>query len=62
MRELGRDAWPPLVPGGNRAAPWRGCCPSSASRARDGPEARARLFEQVLGLLERLARGAARGA
>ena len=51
-----RRAWPRCCP----AAPpgsWPGCCRSSASPAGpdDAGEARARLFEQMLTLLERLA-------
>ena len=55
VRELGRDGVAALVPGGSTQRSWRGCCPSSASPTRTGRRRRARLFEQVLGLLERLA-------
>ncbi|MEV0821464.1 helix-turn-helix transcriptional regulator [Nonomuraea rubra] len=54
VRELGRDAVAALVPGGNARALAR-LLPEFGEPGKDGPEARARLFEQVLGLLERLA-------
>ncbi|WP_375127095.1 helix-turn-helix transcriptional regulator [Nonomuraea sp. GTA35] len=54
VRELGRDAVAALVPGGNARALGR-LLPEFGEPGKDGPEARARLFEQVLGLLERLA-------
>ncbi|MGW4797846.1 AAA family ATPase, partial [Nonomuraea sp. NPDC004297] len=54
VRELGRDAVAELVPGGNARALAR-LLPEFGEPGKDGPEARARLFEQMLGLLERLA-------
>ncbi|AQZ60501.1 LuxR family transcriptional regulator [[Actinomadura] parvosata subsp. kistnae] len=54
VRELGRDAVAALVPGGNARGLAR-LLPEFGEPGKDGPEARARLFEQVLGLLERLA-------
>lgn len=54
VRELGRDGVTALVPGGNARGLAR-LLPEFGEPGKDGPEARARLFEQVLGLLERLA-------
>ncbi|MFI7632574.1 AAA family ATPase [Nonomuraea sp. NPDC049400] len=54
VRELGRDGVAALVPGGTTRGLAR-LLPEFGEPDRDGPEARARLFEQVLGLLERLA-------
>ncbi|MFI7131874.1 AAA family ATPase [Nonomuraea sp. NPDC050153] len=53
VRELGRDGVAALVPGGTRGL--ARLLPEFGEPDGDGPEARARLFEQVLGLLERLA-------
>ncbi|NRQ39940.1 AAA family ATPase [Nonomuraea sp. NN258] len=54
VRELGRDGVAALVPGGTTRALAR-LLPEFGEPDNDGPEARARLFEQVLGVLERLA-------
>ncbi|MGW0805393.1 helix-turn-helix transcriptional regulator [Nonomuraea sp. NPDC002799] len=54
VRRLGRDGVAALVPGGATRGLAR-LLPEFGEPDRDGPEARARLFEQVLGLLERLA-------
>ncbi|NBE99092.1 helix-turn-helix transcriptional regulator [Nonomuraea sp. KC401] len=54
VRELGRDGVAALVPGGTTRGLAR-LLPEFGEPDRDGPQARARLFEQVLGLLERLA-------
>ncbi|WP_281284062.1 helix-turn-helix transcriptional regulator [Nonomuraea deserti] len=54
VRELGRDGVAALVPGGTTRGLAR-LLPEFGEPDRDGPEARARLFEQMLGLLERLA-------
>ncbi|MEV0233016.1 AAA family ATPase [Nonomuraea sp. NPDC050786] len=54
VRELGRDGVAALVPGGTTRGLAR-LLPEFGEPDKDGPEARARLFEQVLGLLERLA-------
>ncbi|MGP3958706.1 helix-turn-helix transcriptional regulator [Nonomuraea sp. 3N208] len=54
VRELGRDGVAALVPGGTTRALAR-LLPEFGEPDKDGPEARARLFELVLGLLERLA-------
>ncbi|MBB5784692.1 helix-turn-helix transcriptional regulator [Nonomuraea jabiensis] len=54
VRELGRDGVAALVPGGTTRGLAR-LLPEFGEPDGDGPEARARLFEQVLGLLERLA-------
>ncbi|QFY11224.1 AAA family ATPase [Nonomuraea phyllanthi] len=54
VRELGRDGVAALVPGGTTRGLAR-LLPEFGEPDREGPEARARLFEQVLGLLERLA-------
>ncbi|MEV4468453.1 AAA family ATPase [Nonomuraea sp. NPDC049504] len=54
VRELGHDAVAALVPGGNARGLAR-LLPEFGEPGKDGAEARARLFEQVLGLLERLA-------
>ncbi|MER6948638.1 AAA family ATPase [Nonomuraea sp. NPDC000554] len=54
VRGLGRDRVAELVPGGTTRGLAR-LLPEFGEPDRDGPEARARLFEQMLGLLERLA-------
>ncbi|MFD0659481.1 ATP-binding protein [Thermocatellispora tengchongensis] len=54
VRELGRDGVAELVPGGTTRGLAR-LLPEFGEPADGGAEARARLFEQVLGLLERLA-------
>lgn len=54
VRELGRDGVAALVPGGTTRGLAR-LLPEFGEPDGDGPEARARLFEQLLGLLERLA-------
>ncbi|MFC4113820.1 helix-turn-helix transcriptional regulator [Nonomuraea zeae] len=54
VRELGRDGVAALVPGGNTRGLAR-LLPEFGEPDKEGAEARARLFEQVLGLLERLA-------
>ncbi|TDD41063.1 helix-turn-helix transcriptional regulator [Nonomuraea terrae] len=54
VRELGHDGVAALVPGGDARALGR-LLPEFGEPGRDGADARARLFEQVLGLLERLA-------
>ncbi|MFI9590360.1 AAA family ATPase [Nonomuraea sp. NPDC052265] len=54
VRELGRDGVAALVPGGTTRGLAR-LLPEFGEPDKDGAEARARLFEQVLGLLERLA-------
>ncbi|GAA3681282.1 hypothetical protein GCM10022224_051940 [Nonomuraea antimicrobica] len=54
VRELGSDGVAALVPGGNARGLAR-LLPEFGEPGKDGAEARARLFEQVLGLLERLA-------
>ncbi|WP_327590787.1 helix-turn-helix transcriptional regulator [Nonomuraea sp. NBC_00507] len=54
VRELGRDGVAALVPGGATGGLAR-LLPEFGEPDKDGPEARARLFELVLGLLERLA-------
>ncbi|SEG27183.1 regulatory protein, luxR family [Nonomuraea solani] len=54
VRRLGRDGVAALVPGGNTRGLAR-LSPEFGEPDKDGAEARARLFEQVLGLLERLA-------
>ncbi|MFF4621033.1 helix-turn-helix transcriptional regulator [Nonomuraea jabiensis] len=54
VRELGRDGVAALVPGGTTRGLAR-LLPEFGEPDGEGPEARARLFEQVLGLLERLA-------
>ncbi|WP_407941404.1 helix-turn-helix transcriptional regulator [Nonomuraea cypriaca] len=54
VRELGRDGVAALVPGGTTRGLAR-LLPDFGEPDKDGAEARARLFEQVLGLLERLA-------
>jgi DNA-binding CsgD family transcriptional regulator/tetratricopeptide (TPR) repeat protein len=54
VRELGRDGVAALVPGGTTRGLAR-LLPEFGEPDKDGPEARARLFEQMLGLLERLA-------
>ncbi|MFG1710128.1 AAA family ATPase [Nonomuraea sp. M3C6] len=54
VRELGRDGVAALVPGGTTRGLAR-LLPEFGEPGKDGAEARARLFEQVLGLLERLA-------
>ncbi|WP_245764850.1 helix-turn-helix transcriptional regulator [Nonomuraea jiangxiensis] len=54
VRELGRDGVAALVPGGNTRGLAR-LLPEFGEPGKDGAEARARLFEQMLGLLERLA-------
>ncbi|MBE1558641.1 helix-turn-helix transcriptional regulator [Nonomuraea africana] len=54
VRDLGRDAIAELLPGGSTRGLGR-LLPEFGEPEGDGPEARARLFEQVLGLLERLA-------
>ncbi|MEU8246194.1 AAA family ATPase [Nonomuraea sp. NPDC048916] len=54
VRELGRDGVAALVPGGTTRGLAR-LLPEFGEPDRDGSEARARLFEQMLGLLERLA-------
>ncbi|NUR85853.1 MAG: AAA family ATPase, partial [Nonomuraea sp.] len=54
VRDLGRDAIAELVPGRTTRGLAR-LLPEFGEPDRDGAEARARLFEQVLGLLERLA-------
>ncbi|MFI6789306.1 AAA family ATPase [Nonomuraea sp. NPDC050383] len=54
VRERGRDGVAALVPGGTTRGLAR-LLPEFGEPDRDGAEARARLFEQVLGLLERLA-------
>ncbi|MFB4285383.1 AAA family ATPase [Nonomuraea sp. MTCD27] len=54
VRELGRDGVAALVPGGNAGGLGR-LLPEFGEPGKEGAEARARLFEQVLGLLERLA-------
>ncbi|MFI6595604.1 helix-turn-helix transcriptional regulator [Nonomuraea sp. NPDC050536] len=53
VRDLGRDAIAAMVPGGTTRGLAR-LLPEFGEPDRDGAEARARLFEQVLGLLERL--------
>ncbi len=53
VRELGRDGVARLVPGGTTRGLAR-LLPEFGEPDHDGAEARARLFEQVLGLLERL--------
>jgi len=54
VREIGRDGVAELVPGG--ATRWLArLLPEFGEPDSDGAEARARLFEQLLGLLERLA-------
>lgn len=53
-RDLGRDRIADLVPGGTTRGLAR-LLPEFGEPDSDGAEARARLFEQVLGLLERLA-------
>ncbi|MGI5288815.1 helix-turn-helix transcriptional regulator [Nonomuraea polychroma] len=54
VRKLGRDGVAALVPGGATRGLAR-LLPEFGEPDKDGPEARARLFELVLGLLERLA-------
>ncbi|WP_055505755.1 helix-turn-helix transcriptional regulator [Nonomuraea pusilla] len=54
VREMGRDGVAALVPGGTTRGLAR-LLPEFGEPDKDGAEARARLFEQVLGLLERLA-------
>ncbi|MGV9308079.1 helix-turn-helix transcriptional regulator [Nonomuraea sp. NPDC003727] len=54
VRDLGRDAIAAMVPGGSTRGLGR-LLPEFGEPEGDGPEARARLFEQVLGLLEGLA-------
>ncbi|MEV0383724.1 AAA family ATPase [Nonomuraea sp. NPDC050643] len=54
VRRLGRDGVAALVPGGNTRGLAR-LSPEFGEPDKGGAEARARLFEQVLGLLERLA-------
>jgi DNA-binding CsgD family transcriptional regulator/tetratricopeptide (TPR) repeat protein len=54
VRELGRDGVAALVPGGATRGLAR-LLPEFGEPGKDGAEARARLFELVLGLLERLA-------
>ncbi|MFC6557862.1 helix-turn-helix transcriptional regulator [Nonomuraea cavernae] len=54
VRELGADGVAALVPGGDTRGLAR-LLPEFGEPDRDGSDARARLFEQVLGLLERLA-------
>ncbi|MFG1699409.1 AAA family ATPase [Nonomuraea sp. NPDC049309] len=54
VRELGRDAVAALVPGGSTRGLAR-LLPEFGEPGKEGAEARARLFEEVLGLLERLA-------
>ncbi|GAA4068254.1 hypothetical protein GCM10022248_40680 [Nonomuraea soli] len=54
VRELGRDAVAALVPGGDTGGLAR-LLPEFGEPDSGGAEARARLFEQVLGVLERLA-------
>ncbi|MEU8357887.1 AAA family ATPase [Nonomuraea sp. NPDC048882] len=54
VRELGRDGVTALVPGGDTRGLAR-LLPEFGEPGEEGAEARARLFEQVLGLLERLA-------
>ncbi|HUR01984.1 MAG TPA: ATP-binding protein, partial [Nonomuraea sp.] len=54
VRELGRDGVAGLVPGGTTRGLAR-LLPEFGEPDGDGSEARARLFEQLLGLLERLA-------
>ncbi|TMR07853.1 helix-turn-helix transcriptional regulator [Nonomuraea turkmeniaca] len=54
VRQLGRDGVAALVPGGDARGLAR-LLPEFGEPDRGGPEARARLFELVLGLLERLA-------
>ncbi|GAA2771769.1 LuxR family transcriptional regulator [Nonomuraea dietziae] len=54
VRDLGRDAIAELLPGGSTRGLGR-LLPEFGEPEGDGPEARARLFEQVLGLMERLA-------
>ncbi|MCK2217243.1 AAA family ATPase [Actinomadura sp. ATCC 31491] len=54
VRRLGHDGVAALVPGGATGALAR-LLPEFGEPGKDGPEARARLFELVLGLLERLA-------
>ncbi|MEV0583242.1 AAA family ATPase [Nonomuraea sp. NPDC050310] len=53
VRELGREAVTALVTGGTQGL--ARLLPEFGEPGSDGAEARARLFEQVLGLLERLA-------
>ncbi|MFG1943102.1 helix-turn-helix transcriptional regulator [Nonomuraea sp. NPDC048826] len=53
VREIGRDRVAELVPGGTRGL--ARLLPEFGEPDHDGAEARARLFEQLLGLLERLA-------
>jgi len=53
VRTLGRDGVARLVPGGSTRELAR-LLPEFGEPDQDGAEARARLFEQVLGLLERL--------
>ncbi|WP_284681453.1 helix-turn-helix transcriptional regulator [Sphaerisporangium fuscum] len=54
MREMGHDGIAALLPGGRTRGLAR-LLPEFGEPDDDGAEARARLFEQVLGLLERLA-------
>ncbi|MDF2709941.1 MAG: family ATPase [Nonomuraea muscovyensis] len=54
VRGRGRDGVTALVPGGHTRGLAR-LLPEFGEPDKDGPEARARLFEQMLGLLERLA-------
>lgn len=54
VRDLGHDGVAALVPGGNPRGLAR-LLPDFGEPDGDGAEARARLFEQVLGLMERLA-------
>ncbi|WP_327091330.1 helix-turn-helix transcriptional regulator [Nonomuraea sp. NBC_01738] len=54
VREIGHDGVAALVPGGNTRGLAR-LLPDFGEPEGEGAEARARLFEQVLGLLERLA-------
>ncbi|WP_101785380.1 helix-turn-helix transcriptional regulator [Nonomuraea indica] len=54
VRSRGRDGVAALVPGGHTRGLAR-LLPGFGEPDKDGPEARARLFEQMLGLLERLA-------
>ncbi|WP_344935196.1 helix-turn-helix transcriptional regulator [Sphaerisporangium flaviroseum] len=54
VRDLGRDGVAALLPGGRTRGLAR-LLPEFGEPDDDGAEARARLFEQVLGLLERLA-------
>ncbi|TMR92073.1 helix-turn-helix transcriptional regulator [Nonomuraea basaltis] len=54
VRQLGRDGVAALVPGGATRGLGR-LLPEFGEPGKDGAEARARLFELVLGLLERLA-------